>query len=253
MSHVLQGLRMKKLTGYLTPKLPDVAFTIDAANAMFEAGMDALELGAPFSDPAADGATIEKASQLALRNGFVFNDLLTISAALKGRDLMWMGYMNPFLRRGFEKTIKEAGELGVSALLIPDLPYEEAQIYRGVFASNKVDLIEFIAPTTPKERIALILQNARKFIYLVAYTGVTGATQSEDLQEILAAIREVSQTPIFVGFGVNRSGAKERAKGADGVIAGSCFIRILLDETLSNGEKIERLCEETRAIKEAIG
>ncbi|MDR3347531.1 MAG: tryptophan synthase subunit alpha, partial [Helicobacteraceae bacterium] len=149
---------MKKLTGYLTPKLPDNAFTIDLANAMFDAGMDALEIGAPFSDPIADGATIEKASHLALRNGFVFDDLKVISAALKGRDLIWMGYTNPFLRRGMEKTVKEAAELGVSALVIPDLPHEEAQTYRSLFQENKLDLIEFIAPTTPKDRIAKILR-----------------------------------------------------------------------------------------------
>ncbi|MDR2638678.1 MAG: tryptophan synthase subunit alpha [Helicobacteraceae bacterium] len=243
---------MKKLTGYLTPKLPDAAFTIDLANAMFEAGMDALELGAPFSDPVADGAAIERASHLALRNGFVFDDLLTISAALKGRDLMWMGYTNPFLRRGFERTIKEARGLGVSALIIPDLPHEEAESYRAIFEANGVDLIEFVAPTTPKERIAQNLRKARKFIYLVAYTGVTGAGGDEDLQDILAAIKAASQTPVFVGFGVNRDTAKARAKGADGVIVGSSFIKILLDETLSNGEKVRRVCEETKAIKEAI-
>ncbi|MDR2152657.1 MAG: tryptophan synthase subunit alpha [Helicobacteraceae bacterium] len=243
---------MKKLTGYLTPKLPDNAFTIDLANAMFDAGMDALEIGAPFSDPIADGATIEKASHLALRNGFIFDDLKVISAALKGRDLIWMGYTNPFLRRGMEKTVKEAAALGVSALVIPDLPHEEAQTYRSLFQENKLDLIEFIAPTTPKDRIAKILRGAKKFIYLVAYAGVTGAAQSEDLQEILAAIKAVSQTPVYVGFGVNRGTAKARAKGADGVIAGSCFVKILLDDALSNNEKIKRICDEARAIKEAI-
>ncbi|MDR2034605.1 MAG: tryptophan synthase subunit alpha [Helicobacteraceae bacterium] len=244
---------MKKLVGYLTPKIPDCAFTVDLANAMFEAGMDSLELGVPFSDPAADGETIEKAGRLALRNGFVFSDLLKISAALKGRDLMWMGYMNPFLRRGIEKTLKEAGELGVSALLIPDLPKEEAIAYSPLFSAASVALIEFIAPTTPKDRIAWILQNAKKFIYLVAYTGVTGAAQSEDLQGVLAIVKAASKTPVFVGFGVNRNTAKERAKGADGVIAGSCFVKILLDETLSNNEKIKLASDETKAIKEAIG
>ncbi|MDR0663936.1 MAG: tryptophan synthase subunit alpha [Helicobacteraceae bacterium] len=243
---------MKKLTGYLTPKLPDCAFTIDLANAMFDAGMDALELGVPFSDPVADGATIEKASHQALKNGFVFSDLAAISAALKGRDLIWMGYANPFFRRGMEKTAREAKALGVSALIIPDLPYEEARTYRAIFETNKIDLIEFVAPTTPKERVAVILQNAKKFIYLVAYTGVTGAAQNEDLQETLAAIKAVSQTPVFVGFGVNRDTAKARVKGANGVIAGSCFIKILLDETLSKSEKIKRARDETTAIKEAI-
>jgi tryptophan synthase alpha chain len=243
---------MKKLVGYLTPKLPDAAFTVDLANALFDVGMDALEIGVPFSDPVADGAAIEKAGRLALQNGFVFDDLLTISAALKGRDLLWMGYANSFFRRGMEKTLKEAKSLGVSALLIPDLPHEEAIAYRSVFEANGVEAIEFIAPTTPKERVKRVLKDAKKFVYLVAYTGVTGAAQSEDLSEIIEAIKAATQTPVFVGFGVNRATAKERTKGADGAIAGSCFVKILLNDALSHSEKIARACDEAKAIKEAI-
>ena len=243
---------MKKLVGYLTPKLPDTAFTLELAHALFDAGMDSLELGIPFSDPVADGAIIESAGHRALANGFVFDDILAISEGLRGRDVLWMGYMNPFFHRGMQTVADEAKSHGVSALIIPDLPHEEAAAYAPLFRTNGIALIEFIAPTTPKERIKTLVQNAQKFIYLVAYAGITGQGASENLQETISAVREATDTNVFVGFGVNAQTAKERAANADGVIVGSAFVKTVLDDSLSGGEKLARICGEARAIKEII-
>ncbi|MDR0747784.1 MAG: tryptophan synthase subunit alpha [Helicobacteraceae bacterium] len=245
---------MKKLLGYLTPKLPDSQFTIDLALALFESGVDSLELGVPFSDPAADGPVIEQAGRKAIENGFVFDDILRISSSLRGRDLLWMGYMNSFFHRGFDRVALEAASLGVSGLLIPDMPHEESERYAGVLEQKGVALIEFIAPTTPKERATANLKNARKFVYLVAYNGITGVDRGEDdgIRVCLENIRAATKTPVFVGFGVNRDSAKRRVLGADGVIVGSAFVRLLLNDSLGSGEKMRRICEEARAIKEII-
>ncbi|MDR3162620.1 MAG: tryptophan synthase subunit alpha [Helicobacteraceae bacterium] len=245
---------MKKLVGYLTPKLPDSQFTIDLALALFESGMDSLELGVPFSDPVADGAAIELAGLKAIKNGFVFDDILRVSDNLRGKDLLWMGYMNSFFRRGFDRVAQEAASLGVSGLLIPDMPHEESGRCAGVLEQKDIALIEFIAPTTPKERILANLKNARKFIYLVAYNGITGADRGEDesIRGCLENIRAATETPVFVGFGVNRKSAKRRVLGADGVIVGSAFVRPLLDDNVGSGEKMRRVCEEAKAIKEII-
>ncbi|MDR2905587.1 MAG: tryptophan synthase subunit alpha [Helicobacteraceae bacterium] len=240
---------MKQLVGYLTPKVPSLEFTIDLANALFDAGMDSLEIGVPFSDPVADGEVIEKAGHIALANGFLFADSLTIANALKprGKKLYLMGYMNCFLHRGADRAAAEMDSNGIAAALIPDLSFEEAQKY-----SQTLPLITFVAPTTPKDRVAKIVKNSREFIYLVAYAGVTGKSQSEDLAQTIAWVREATPTPVFVGFGVRRDTAKERVKGADGVIVGSEFVRVLLDDSLNSAQKIAKITAEAKAIKELI-
>jgi tryptophan synthase alpha chain len=244
---------LKKLVAYITSAYPDKNFTIDLALAMKEAGVDSLELGIPFSDPVADGPVIEEANVRALQKGFRFADVLEISAAIAPKiDTLWMGYFNPFYHRGMEKVLDEAKELGVSGFIIPDLPYEEALAYKPLFDEKEMALIDFVAPTDTKERIAKILKNAKKFVYLVAYAGITGAQKSEDLAPVIEAVREVTDTPLYVGFGVNEKTAKEKAKDVDGVIVGSAFIKILLDEDLTNTQKIARIAELSAKIKELI-
>ncbi len=242
---------MKRVVGYITSAYPDKNFTIDLILAMKEKGCDSIELGIPFSDPVADGPIIEEANVRALEKGFKFADVLDISKAVaKEIDTLWMGYFNPFYHRGMERVIKEAKELGVSGFIIPDLPYEEAQSYKELF--KDIALIDFVAPTDTKERIAKIVQDAKKFIYLVAYAGITGAGKSEDVSQVVEWIKEYTTTPVYIGFGVNEKTAKERAQGVDGVIVGSAFIKILLDEDLTNSQKIAKIAELSGKIKEII-
>jgi len=244
---------LKKLVAYITTGYPSLEFTVDLALALSEAGVDTLELGIPFSDPVADGAVIEKANLLSLQNGFKMSQLFEISKAIAPQiDTLWMGYFNPFYHKGVERFIAEAKSAGVNGFIIPDLPYEEAQKYKPMIAQAGLTLIDFIAPTDPKERIEMIAREAKKFIYLVAYAGITGAGQSEDLQNTVAMIRDSTQTDIFVGFGVDEKTAKEKSKGVDGVIVGSAFVKILLDESISNSQKIEKISTLAREIKAKI-
>lgn len=244
---------MKQLVGYITTGFPDKNFTADLALALAQNGVDSIELGVPFSDPVADGPVIEKANHKALDLGFKFNDLLEVSAQVaKKADILWMGYFNLFYQYGMERLLPKAKELGVSGMIIPDLPHEEARAYSELFKANGVANISFVAPTDSPERIKEIVSDAQKFIYLVAYAGITGSGQAEDLQGIISSIKEYTQTPVYVGFGVNEKTAKEKVKGADGVIVGSAFIQILLDESLSNSQKIVNCSALAREIKEKI-
>ncbi len=244
---------MKKLVAYITTGFPDLNFTEDAALALKEAGVDTLELGIPFSDPVADGPIIEKANLQSLKNGFVIDDLLEVSSKIaKEIDTIWMGYFNPFYKRGIDYFIEEAKKSGVSGFIIPDLPHEESRFYKQSFQENNLALIDFVAPTDSRARVHTVLQNAQKFIYLVAYTGITGSGKEEDLTRVISDIRSASNTDIFIGFGVNEKTAKEKVKGVDGVIVGSAFVEILLDQNLSNSQKIEKMQTLARNIKEII-
>jgi len=244
---------MKKLVAYITTGFPSLDFTVDAALALKDAGVDTLELGMPFSDPVADGPVIEEANLKALQNGFKLDHLFEASSKIAPHiDTLWMGYFNPFYHKGLEYFIDQAKQSGVNGFIIPDLPYEEAQTYKPIIEDASLTLIDFIAPTDPKERIELITKNAQKFIYLVAYAGITGAGKSEDLQEVVAHIKESTNTPVYVGFGVNTQTAKDKAKGVDGVIVGSAFVKVLLDESLTNTQKISQISQMAKEIKERI-
>ncbi|SFV62523.1 Tryptophan synthase alpha chain [hydrothermal vent metagenome] len=244
---------LKKLVAYITTGFPSLDFTVDAALALAEAGVDTLELGMPFSDPVADGPVIEAANLKALQNGFKLDHLFDISAKIAPHiDTLWMGYFNPFYHRGMENFIAEAKQAGVNGFIIPDLPYEEAQPYKPLIESAKLSLIDFIAPTDSRERIGEIAAEARKFIYLVAYAGITGAGKSENLQGIVSDIKRFTDTPVYVGFGVDRHTAKEKAKGVDGVIVGSAFVKVLLDDSLSDTQKITGITAIAKEIKEKI-
>jgi tryptophan synthase alpha chain len=244
---------VKQLVAYITAGYPDTGFTVDLALSLGENGVDTLELGVPFSDPVADGPVIEEANGRSLAQGFRFADLLTISETIAPCiDTLWMGYFNPFYQYGMEKLLQRAEMIGVNGLIIPDLPYEEATAYAPLFERHNLANISFVAPTDGDARIATITADARKFIYLVAYAGITGSGQSEDLSGVLASIKRHTQTPVYVGFGVNEKTAREKVQGADGVIVGSAIVSVLLDDTLNATQKIAKCCEITRNIKSLI-
>jgi len=248
-----QEYTLKKLVAYITTGYPSLEFTVDAALSLAEAGVDTLELGMPFSDPVADGPIIEKANLLALQNGFKLDQLFEISTQIAPHiDTLWMGYFNPFYHRGIETFIAQAKRSGVNGFIIPDLPFEEAAPYKKQVETAGLSLIDFIAPTDSKERIEKIAAHARKFIYLVAYAGITGAGKSEDLQNIIAQIKSFTNTPVYVGFGVDEHTAKEKAEGANGVIVGSAFVKILLDANFNHTQKIDKISALAKEIKAKI-
>jgi tryptophan synthase alpha chain len=244
---------MKKLVGFITASYPSNNFTVDLAFSMQEVGVDILELGIPFSDPVADGSIIEKASLQALQNGFKLDDLFDISSKIAPKmDTLWMGYMNPYYKYGVENFLIKGQKFGIKGSIIPDLPYEEAIKYKNIFKQYNQNIIDFVAPTTSKDRIQMITEHSSKFIYLVAYTGVTGVHKNENLSHIIRDIKEITTTPIYIGFGVNQKTAKDKVQGVDGVIVGSAFVKKLIDNSLSNHEKITKIIQIAKEIKEKI-
>ena len=244
---------MKKLVAYITSGYPEKSFSIDLGLALGENGVDALELGVPFSDPVADGPLIEKANHKALELGFKFEHLLEITKEIAPKvDTLWMGYFNSFYQQKMQKLLPLANELQLSGMIIPDLPHEEALRYKKLFQQNDISNISFVAPTDSDQRIKEVVSDAQKFIYMVAYTGITGSGVAEDLQPFLSNIKRYTQAPVYVGFGVNEKTAKDKAKGADGVIVGSAFIDILLKENLSYTQQIQQCSDLAKVIKEKI-
>ncbi len=243
----------KQLVAYITSAFPDKEFTIELARALSKNGVDTLELGIPFSDPVADGPLIEAANQRSLANGFKFQDTVDISKEIaRDIDLLWMGYFNSFYQQDMEKLLPLSKKIGIDGYIIPDLPYEETLQYKELFEKNDLVNISFVAPTDSEERIATITKDAKKFIYMVAYTGITGSGKDENLQPFIENIKKYTDTPVYVGFGVNAKTARQKAAHSDGVIVGSAFIDILLKENLSHTQKIERCCELAKTIKEEI-
>ncbi len=244
---------MKNLVAYITTSYPEKSFSIDLALALGENGVDTLELGVPFSDPVADGPLIEKANHKALELGFKFEHLLDVSKEIASNlDTLWMGYFNSFYQQDMQKLIPLAKSIGVNGLIIPDLPHEEAKLYDALFSENSMANISFVAPTDSEDRIKEVVSSAQKFIYMVAYTGITGSGKAEDLQPFLNSIKKYTQTPIYVGFGVNQKTAKDKVKGADGVIVGSAFIDVLLKDDLNYTQKIKECSDIAKIIKDEI-
>jgi len=264
---------MKKLIGYLTPCLPSKEFTIDLALSCSEAGLDGLELGLPFSDPVADGKIIEEASKKVLKNGFKLKDLFEISSSItkelegnlksnsksnseknsKSMEIFWMGYANTFYKNDFENMLKNASLANASSFLIPDLPFEEAREYFELFEKYDKNLISFVSPNASEERLKKILKHSKGFIYLLAYLGITGANKPQEYnKDLILNLRDITSLPIFLGFGVDENNAKVKAKDVDGVIVGSAFVKNLLDESLNYQQKLKKITEQVKVIKEQI-
>jgi tryptophan synthase alpha chain len=222
------------LMPYLMIGFPERDSTPDLASALEAAGADAFELGVPFSDPLADGATVQRASERALANGVRVPFCLETVAALRARGirapLVLMGYFNPFLRYGLERLAADAAAAGADGFIIPDLPPEEASECHATCRAHGLDLIFLVAPTTPDERIAQIAKLASGFIYCVSLTGVTGARRQlwDGLPGFLDRVRRHTDLPLVVGFGIS-SAAHVRQVGAhaEGAIVASALINAI--------------------------
>src|SRR6266542_5431315 len=224
------------LMPYLMVGFPERDSAVELAPALAAAGADLFELGVPFSDPLADGATIQRASERALANGVRLSFCLETVAALRARGvrapLVLMGYFNPFLRYGLDRLAADAAAAGADGLIIPDLPPEEAAEFQSICRAAGLDLIFFVAPTTPDERIAEVARLARGFIYCVSLTGVTGARRElwEGLPDFLDRVRRHTDLPLVVGFGISTAAhVRQVGQHADGVIVASALINRLDD------------------------
>ena len=219
------------LMPYYTLGFPDPATSLDVLTAISQAGADLIELGIPFSDPLADGPTIQRSTQVALQAGTNLTRCLELVSALRRRTvqqpLLLMGYINPILAYGVERFVEAAQGAGADGFIVPDLPPQEAGELEGLCREHGLALVYLLAPTSPPERIAEVAARTTGFLYLVSLTGVTGARRAlpPDLEEFTGRVRQSAQTPVAVGFGISTPEQAQVVGGlADGVIVGSALI-----------------------------
>ncbi len=226
--------RRRALIMYLTVGFPQRNSTTELVPAIVEAGADMIELGVPFSDPLADGATVQRATQIALANGVNVSSCLRVVRELRtggvGAPILLMGHYNPLLQYGLVRFCEDAARVGVDGLIIPDLPPEEATELHAACQAHGLDLICMLAPTSTAERIAHAADIASGFIYCVSLTGTTGARAElpSELPHFLQRVRGATRLPLGVGFGIAEPHqARQVAAVADGVIVGSALVTIV--------------------------
>jgi len=231
----------KALIAYLTVGYPSVETTLEMVPLIASSGCDLVELGIPFSDPLADGTTIQRASHHALIQGITPKICLDVARKLSAEvhiPLVFMTYFNPVHRYGLDAFCRDCATSGISGLIVPDLPPEEGSELEEISRSHGLDLIYLLAPTSTDDRIALVADKARGFIYLVSLTGVTGArdTLPQELEDFVSRVRQRASQPLCVGFGISSPDqARRAANAADGVIVGSRIIQLLEEHEPSNG------------------
>ncbi len=244
-------LRERKEGGlicYVMAGDPSVEATGEIVKALVNGGADIIEIGFPFSDPVADGLTIQAAGQRALAAGMsiqrYFNLIKDLDVTV---PLVCMTYYNPVFRYGVVKFIERAADSGISGLIIPDIPVEETADLKNSCEKNGLDLIFLIAPTTTDERVGKILERGSGFLYLVSRLGVTGTREdvSSSTNELLSRVE--TELPKAVGFGIStgRQANEVIKAGADAVIVGSAFVRII-EEGQNVNEKLESLARDLK-------
>ena len=224
------------LVPYLTAGFPDRHATPRLMAALARAGADVIELGVPFSDPLADGPTIQGSSQTALDGGGSLDATLAalrlFRAAATATPVVLFTYLNPVVRRGVDRFLADALEAGADGVLLTDLPLGEDPELEAAFEASPLALVRLIAPTTPPDRALRIAARAQGFVYYISRAGVTGARSElrQGLAEEVAALREAASVPVVVGFGISTPAqAAEVAGLADGVVVGSALIDAIRD------------------------
>lgn len=222
------------LMPYLTMGYPEKSSTLQLVPALNRAGADIVELGIPFSDPLADGATIQAASQRALDNGMTLHLCLEQAERLRSEGInmpfVLMGYYNPIFQFGIQRFAERASTAGVDGVIVPDLPPEESAPLLDALRAQNICLIFLLAPTSDDARVRTVAQISDGFIYLVSLVGVTGARDqvAPDLATFVDRVRQVTDKPLAVGFGISTPGqAAQIATIADGVIVGSALINAI--------------------------
>ena len=232
----LKSSGRKALIPFITTGDPSLEATVPVMHALVEAGADVIELGVPFSDPMADGPTIQLSSERALRRGAGLRYVLQAVSEFRQQDastpVVLMGYLNPIEIHGNERFAEEAVQAGVDGVLLVDLPPEEAAETREIFSRHGLALIALAAPTTTPERMAMICDTAQGYLYYVSFAGVTGAghLDTQAASERLHTLRAQSQVPVVAGFGIkDAASAAAMAVEADGVVVGSALVACLAD------------------------
>jgi len=248
----------KSFIAYLTAGDPTIKATQRFVQTLSRAGVSVIELGVPHSDPVADGPTNARAAERALKNHTSLSDVLDLVATLRQAGelipLVLFTYLNPILRMGVPAFAKRAKASGVSAVLVVDLPPEEAKGYLSELETSGIETVFLASPTTRPDRLATIGSVSSGFVYYVSRTGVTGVQKSvaSTLREKVAMLRQWIKKPICVGFGVSSADqVREVLQVADGVVVGSCFVD-LIEKSISEDEAAELLEKKARELLQPL-
>ena len=230
----LKTVNRKALIPFITAGDPSLEATVPVMHALVAAGADVIELGVPFSDPMADGPTIQRSSERALARGVGTTKVFEIVRAFRATDattpVVLMGYLNPVVMRGLERYAREANAAGIDGVLLVDLPPEEAAGTRAIFNAHGLALIALAAPTTSEPRLARLAREAQGYLYYISFAGVTGADRIDTGSVLgrVATLRTQAVAPVVVGFGVRDAAtAAALAPCADGVVVGSALVEAI--------------------------
>jgi tryptophan synthase alpha chain len=263
----LRALGEMGIVAYITAGDPSFAATRKFVVAMAEAGADVIELGVPFSDPLADGPTIQRASERALKNGATLSRVIGLVQEIRKSNspaaeipIVLFSYYNPIFQMGLEKFSAAASSAGADGVLITDIPPEESEDYRRILKSHRLDTIFLAAPTSTDDRLASIASCSSGFLYLISRTGVTGAKDAlpDDLPALLRRVRSFTQLPIAVGFGISLPGHVSVLGGlADAAVVGSTLVSEIEKNTATDSSPsgieaaTQALAERIRSLKAA--
>ncbi len=255
--NALRAEGRKALVTYIVNGDPTPQTTLDTLHAMVANGADIIELGVPFSDPMAEGPTIQRGHERALEHGVSLKDTFDVVAQFRETNqstpIVLMGYANPVERMGYKAFAERAAQAGVDGLLTVDLPPEELGDLDAELRAANIENILLIAPTTAKERIAHITASASGFIYYVSLKGVTGAghLDIDSVAEKVAAIRETTDLPVMVGFGIkDGQTAKAVSAVADGAVVGSALVSLMSD--VSSNEIASKVGQKVAEIRQGL-
>ena len=254
----LKTLDRPALVTFITAGDPNHEKSLEVLKALPNAGADIIELGMPFTDPMADGPTIDLASQRALKAGANMHKTLDMVREFRGENtqtpLILMGYINPLIAFGIETFCAAAAEAGVDGLIIVDLPPEESEELEAVTAQAKLNLIRLVTPTTDENRLKTLLKGASGFLYYVSITGVTGAKKA-DLSAItphISAIKEQSNMPVAIGFGIKTpEDAANFGKIGDAVVVGSSIVQTIADNA-DSPDLTQKITDQVSALADAL-
>lgn len=233
MSKIANAFENKKaFIGFLTAGDPDLETTKKIIKKMQDAGCSLVEIGIPFSDPIAEGPVIQNANIRALKNNVTTDDVFNMVKEIRDDisiPMVFMTYLNVLFKYGYECFLQNAADAGICGVIIPDMPYEEKDELQSVAKNYGIEVVSLIAPTS-EDRIKTIASNAEGFIYTVSSLGVTGVRSEikTDLESITKAIKEVTDVPVAIGFGISTPEQAEKySKISDGVIVGSAIVKII--------------------------
>lgn len=261
LSETFSRLRQQKKVAfipYITAGDPDLSTTAEALKVLDSCGSDIIELGVPYSDPLADGPIIQAAATRALSRGTNYDTIISMLRKVVPQiscPIALFSYYNPILKRGIEKFMCTIKDVGVHGLVVPDVPLEETEGLRKEAVKHGIELVLLTTPTTPRDRMTAIVEASEGFVYLVSSIGVTGARASVSgrVPELLNEIKEATDKPVAVGFGISKPEHVKQVAGwgADGVIVGSAMVK-LLGEAKSPDEGLKEIEKFTKSLKSAL-